>query len=159
MIVMDNIMLSDANRVIETATKQLKAIIGADVQVRFIVTETKTYIDYQTKDVAHTIIESVASYFDISIDEMIGKSRNEELNDARHIAYFLIKQYVKPILTLKQIGAFFSKRDHSTIINGLKKFNEHYNTEPQYQRKYNDIVQIVDFKLNNNKLNKNGNIS
>ncbi len=73
----------------------------------------------------------VAEYYNITVHDMIGKSRRAVFTLPRHISMYLIKK--KHDIPYKTIGSFFSDRDHSTVLNAIAKIES--------QRKY-------DFELN-----------
>lgn len=66
-----------------------------------------------------TITKAVAAYFKIPLGDIKGKTRKKEVAMARHIAMYMNHKILKK--TLEEIGEFFSNRDHSTVIHGIKK--------------------------------------
>ncbi|MDO3641948.1 helix-turn-helix domain-containing protein [Mucilaginibacter sp. L3T2-6] len=89
------------------------------------------------------IIKLIGDTFGISAANIKGKSRQEDIVDARYIAIYFIKRNNRNI-SLKQLGAIFSKRDHSTMIYALDKFNNLYATDRHFKRK----VQLIESRLN-----------
>lgn len=69
-----------------------------------------------------TIIDYVAKYYKISKKDILGKGRQKEVVLARHIAIYLIRDQIN--IPLQQIGRFFGNRDHSTILNAIKKIEK-----------------------------------
>jgi len=65
------------------------------------------------------IINTVAQFFNLSTDQLTGRSRLKAIADARHIAIYLLRQDSQ--LSLKDIGKLVGNRDHSTIIHGHRK--------------------------------------
>ncbi|MGV2392618.1 UNVERIFIED_CONTAM: hypothetical protein O8I53_06420 [Campylobacter lari] len=68
------------------------------------------------------IIDYVSKYYKIPKKEILGKGRQKDVVLARHIAIFLIREQLN--VSLEQIGKFFGNRDHSTIINAIKKIEK-----------------------------------
>ncbi|MBU4689592.1 chromosomal replication initiator protein DnaA [Mycoplasma zalophidermidis] len=66
-----------------------------------------------------SVIEYVAKYYKVSKKEILGKGRQRDVVMARHIAIFIIREEMG--LPLEKIGQLFGNRDHSTIINAIKK--------------------------------------
>ncbi|MEI6132646.1 MAG: chromosomal replication initiator protein DnaA [Bacillota bacterium] len=64
------------------------------------------------------ILNTVAKYFDIRNEEIVGKKRNKEFTTPRHIAMFLCRELTD--FSLPHIGKIFSK-DHTTIMHGIEK--------------------------------------
>ncbi|TDV24397.1 chromosomal replication initiator protein [Mycoplasmopsis mustelae] len=76
-----------------------------------------------------TIIKTVSKYYRISEKEIYGSSRKKEIVIARHIAIILVNSLLT--LSSTEIGKIF-KKDHTTILNALKKFNnENYDKSIQ----------------------------
>ncbi len=65
------------------------------------------------------IQEVVASYYKISVDELISKRRTKPLTIYRHIAMYLCRKFLDD--SLEEIGSKFGGRDHSTVMNGCDK--------------------------------------
>ena len=70
------------------------------------------------------IIEVVSEHFQISLDQMISKNRSNEIARPRQIAMYLCKNMTD--IPLDSIGALLGGRDHSTIIHGIKKISDEY---------------------------------
>ena len=60
--------------------------------------------------------------FGIKKDDILGKSRKREVVRIRFILYNYIKKNTK--LSLSRIAVIFSKKDHTTIMNGINKHKE-----------------------------------
>lgn len=75
----------------------------------------------KTLDIS-TISNTVAEYFKIPIGDIKGKTRKKDVTLARHIAMYMSHKILR--LTLEEIGFFFSNRDHSTVIHGIKKIED-----------------------------------
>ena len=66
-----------------------------------------------------SIAKVVSNYYKITLGDIKGKSRKKEVAMARHMAMFISHQILKK--TLEEIGEYYSNRDHSTVIHGIKK--------------------------------------
>lgn len=64
------------------------------------------------------IFSEVTRLTGITRDQMSSRSRKREIIIARHGAISLIKNYTT--LTLKQVGALFGRRDHSTVLHAIE---------------------------------------
>ncbi|MBQ2350273.1 MAG: chromosomal replication initiator protein DnaA [Cytophagales bacterium] len=64
----------------------------------------------------------VAEYFKISIDDLLGPSKQKDIAFARKIAMYFAKKYTQ--CTLKRIGSLLGGRDHSTVIHAINNINE-----------------------------------
>ena len=65
------------------------------------------------------IIQTVAEHFGITMTDIAGTKRNNEIVVPRQIAMYLCRKMTDA--SLKNIGNLLGKRDHTTIINGEKK--------------------------------------
>jgi len=63
------------------------------------------------------VIEKVAKYYGLSIDDLLGTSRVKDIKNARQIAMYLLNEELN--LSTVQIGREFGK-DHTTIMHGVK---------------------------------------
>ena len=67
------------------------------------------------------VIDKTAKFFGISEEDILGKSRQKDINHARQTACYLMKYELK--MSFPQIGKEFS-RDHSTIMNSVSKIEK-----------------------------------
>lgn len=76
--------------------------------------------EYEQKTITIDLIATnVANYFRIPIGDLRGKSRLKDITFARHIAMYMSHKITKT--TLEEIGDFYGKRDHTSVIHGIKK--------------------------------------
>ena len=68
---------------------------------------------------AAQIMNVVASYFGVTIDDLCGSSRSRVLVTARQIAMYLCRELTD--LSLPKIGQAFGGRDHTTVMHADRK--------------------------------------
>lgn len=68
------------------------------------------------------IISCTAEYFELSVDELYGVSRAQQIASARQIAMYLCRELTP--LSLPKIGALFGGRDHTTVMYAHKKVTQ-----------------------------------
>ena len=66
-----------------------------------------------------TILETVASFYKVDLEEIKGKSRVAATAWARQVAAFFLKKYTP--LSLSQIGNELGGKNHSTILHAVKE--------------------------------------
>ncbi|GAC1399567.1 MAG: chromosomal replication initiator protein DnaA [Chloroflexota bacterium] len=66
-----------------------------------------------------SIIECVAQYFGVSMEDMKGKSRDKAIVVPRQIAMYLVREETS--VSLEQIGQLLGGRDHTTVMHGWDK--------------------------------------
>ena len=76
------------------------------------------------------VLETVAVYHGLSIDELAGPKRNGPINQARQIAMFLAREYTTA--SLPQIGDAFGGRRHSTVLHSCSKVEEEIQTSDAF---------------------------
>jgi chromosomal replication initiation ATPase DnaA len=87
------------------------------------------------------IVAAVAKYYDVSISDILSKSRYPELTRARHIAMYLARK-----LTLKStpdIGRILS-RDHSSVWHGIRQVERRLKTEPELLAQLTELSAILE---------------
>lgn len=67
------------------------------------------------------ILSTVARYYGVTVDDLRGTSRTQQLALARHIAMYLCRELTD--LSLPKIASIFGNRDHSTVLYANKKIN------------------------------------
>ena len=87
------------------------------------------------------IIEVVTEHFNISMDQMVSKSRSSDIAKPRQIAMFLCTKMTDSSLDV--IGSFLGGRDHSTIIHGIKKVKEEYETNESTKSLIDTIMKKI----------------
>lgn len=66
--------------------------------------------------------------------------RNRELVNLRKIYCLLAKTSG---YSLREIGDFLSGMDHTTVIHNIENAKNHLETEPEFQRLYNRVIQSI----------------
>ena len=68
------------------------------------------------------IISHTAEYFDLSVDDLYGPTRAQQIATARQIAMYLCRELTP--LSLPKIGQLFGGRDHTTVMYAHKKISQ-----------------------------------
>ncbi|MBR1630196.1 MAG: chromosomal replication initiator protein DnaA [Lachnospiraceae bacterium] len=101
---------------LEVAQKELASIISQD----------------QSKEItAQSIIEEVAEYYNLTMDQMISKDRKKTIARPRQIAMYLCREMISS--PLDAIGKLLGGRNHATIIHGYEKIVEEMKTDNKLQ--------------------------
>ncbi len=83
------------------------------------------------------IQKTVAEYFNISINDIKGKSRKQEIVLPRQIAMYFAKELTTN--SLKNIGFNFGGRDHSTVIHAISSINEQVESDKKVKAHVDDL--------------------
>jgi chromosomal replication initiator protein len=79
-----------------------------------------------------SISKSTSQYFKIPLVDLKSKSRNKDLVNARHIAWYLSKNITS--ITYKEIAKYYGDRDHSSIIHGVNKIADKIKVDSNLSR-------------------------
>lgn len=84
------------------------------------------------EELAMTVLMSVASQYDVSVQAIQGRSRAPDISRARSEAMMRMRDAG---MMLKEIGQWVGHRDHSTVLNNIKlaRFHTPLSTEPAMQ--------------------------
>lgn len=88
------------------------------------------------------ILNTIASYYNLSISQITGKIKTSNIAYARHIAIYLIRDMLN--LSFKKIGDLFSKRDHSTIMHSVEKVEKLLKDDPQIQTVVKELKKRIE---------------
>ena len=90
------------------------------------------------------VIEVVSEHFQISLAQMISKNRSSAIVRPRQIAMYLCKNMTDT--PLESIGAVLGGRDHSTIIHGVQKISDDYESNENTR----NLIETIKKKINPN---------
>lgn len=78
------------------------------------------------------ILSTVANYYSISMDDLLGRGRNKELVHPRQVAMYLAREELQ--ITLPQIGEALGGRDHTTVMYGVEKVTQAIDSDDAVRR-------------------------
>lgn len=147
-VYMDNELLfyiaeraSDNVRELEGSLKRVIAyssIMGQEITFELVSEALKDYNAVQQRTLtADKIMETVAAYYGVEVEELTGKKRDAAIVMPRHIAMYLCREHTD--LSFPRIGDEFGGRDHSTVINGIGKIHQAIKTDPKIKTYVEDI--------------------
>ncbi len=84
------------------------------------------------------IIDKVCNHFNVSAQDVSGKSRKRDLVVARQVSMYLAQKYTK--MPAARIGKLVAGRDHSTVIHSCEKVSERMKID----RKFCDEVTSIE---------------
>ncbi len=88
-----------------------------------------------------TIGARVAKHFDYSLQDLKSAQRNKDISFARQIAMYLMKQCTRH--SLREIGKFLARKDHSTIIHALEKIEQRKQNDPEFVQLLTELERKV----------------
>jgi len=84
------------------------------------------------------IINTTASYFKLTVDDLYGSSRSQAVATARQIAMYLCRELTN--LSLPKIGQLFGNRDHTTVMYANKKIGD---LMQERRSIYNQVTELT----------------
>ena len=136
-------------RELEGALNKLLAynnLVGMPITMEIAEKELQNIItpDKPKEITPQLIIEVVSEHCHNSLDQMMSKNRSSEIAKPRQIAMYLCKNLTD--IPLDTIGALLGGRDHSTIIHGVKKITQEYETNESTRT----LIETIKKKINPN---------
>jgi len=86
------------------------------------------------------IIETVADYYKVPVNNIREKNRRKEVAFCRQLAMYVVKSYTN--YSLKSIGLHFGGRDHSTVIHAVKHIENLKKTDKNIIADIDHIVSL-----------------
>jgi len=80
---------------------------------------------------AEKIKKTVAEYYNLTLSQLVGKSRMSNMTMARHIAMYLVRDLLN--LSFIKIGEEFGGRDHSTVMSACEKVSNLLKKDEAYK--------------------------
>ncbi|MEJ6488658.1 chromosomal replication initiator protein DnaA [Leucobacter sp. USCH14] len=93
-----------------------------DMQLVHTVLKDLITLDADNEVQPSDIISKTAEYFDLSVDDLYGPTRAQQIATARQIAMYLCRELTP--LSLPKIGQLFGGRDHTTVMYAHKKISQ-----------------------------------
>ncbi len=87
---------------------------------------------------AKKIAESVAEFYNISMEDLIKQSRKKEFVKPRQIAMYLIRRELDN--SFPSIGDFFGGRDHTTVMHAVGKVENLLTTKASFKQELDLIL-------------------
>lgn len=90
------------------------------------------------------ILGVVAAHFSLKEQAIVGKSRQRELTQARHIAMYIAKKYTN--MPTSRIGKLFGGRDHTTVLHGCQSVSKRLEKEEPFAQEMEQIEEALKIK-------------
>ena len=122
-------------RVLAYASMFNKGKVTLDIAVDALKDQLKDRSFY--KNDVQRIQKVVCEYYKISIEQMKGKKRNDEVNFPRQVAIYLCRELTTE--SFPKIGSYFGGRNHSTIISACKRIEKELTTNEKLKSVIRDL--------------------
>lgn len=88
------------------------------------------------------IMDIVAEHYNISISDLTSSRRNQKIAFPRQVVMYLCRNYTEK--SLKEIGDYLGKKDHSTIISGCNRVE----SEMEKNENIRNTIEVLKKKIN-----------
>ena len=104
-----------------------------------ITTKINKHIDKES------IILNVCNYYNVTLDELMSKSRLRKIADARNTLFYIFYKCYK--MTCQSVAKMFGKC-HATILSGANKIEGFMKFDKVFRNQINQIINIETIKYN-----------
>ena len=151
-IIIDDEILSDIATKIDSNIRELEGILNklianaslTNCQITIEMAE-KAINDVVTKKdkvlSLDLIQETISKYFNITVEELKGVKRSNDVTFPRQIAMYLCRNVAQ--LPLTKIGEGFGKRDHTTVIHACNKIEKEVQNNVSTKRIVESVKNIL----------------
>ncbi len=87
------------------------------------------------------ILEKVADYFNIGVNDLKNRKRNKNLVLPRQLSMYLIREFTD--FSLPEIGGVFGAKHHTTILYAHTKIKELLKKDKKIKQLVNSLTQII----------------
>lgn len=95
----------------------------------------------RTQLTPQSIIDCVAEYYGVSLQDMKGKGRDKAIVVPRQVAMYLVRE--ETTVSLEQIGQLLGGRDHTTVMHGWDKISAALDQDHQLRNEVLEIRSIL----------------
>lgn len=97
-------------------------------------------ITFCKDEVLCKILNTCCDEIDVKMDEVRETLRARKNNNARHIIAYVLKEVYKSELTFEQIASILKLKSHATVLMGIRRMQEYYETEKITKELINKLV-------------------
>lgn len=111
-----------------------------DIDMALVHTVLKDIIslDEENEVLPTDIVNATADYFNLSVDDLYGPSRTQEIASARQVGMYLCRDLTS--MSLPKIGQLFGGRDHTTVMYAHRKITQ---LITERRSVYNQVTELT----------------
>ncbi|MBR1626190.1 MAG: chromosomal replication initiator protein DnaA [Bacteroidales bacterium] len=100
------------------------------------------FVKSNTREITIEYIQkTVCNYFNITMEQMLSRSRKGDIVTARHISMYLSRKLTKS--SLVTIGDKCGKKDHATVLHACKSVENTCQIDKNYRKSVEDIEKKI----------------
>lgn len=132
-------------REIEGVIKKLSALSflsGIEITMRTVKNNIGDFLieEEPSKTVVSRVISETAARFEVSIEEILGRKRDKQIQTARNVSMYIIREITS--LSLPEIGVMF-ERKHSSVKSNIDTVKKAMEADVFLERKVEEIIKSV----------------
>ncbi len=126
-----------------TRLQALCSLLGEEPSLQLAQKVIDTIAPSRSKELTTDYIKQVvAKQFAVSINDLTGKRRTQNIAIARQVAMYLCRKHTAR--SFPEIGALFGGRDHSTVIHAIRCINERMPTDDILRDNVERIAVVIE---------------
>ncbi len=113
---------------------------GSDITLELAMDALKDYFGGSviSKNKIEQVQQIIANNYNISIEDIRGKRKSNDITIPRQIAMYICRIYLKE--SLPKIGAEFGGKDHTTVMHAVNKIKKEVETNDELNIEINKII-------------------
>ena len=151
-IIIDDEILSDIATKIDSNIRELEgdlnklianaSLTGSQITIEMAEKAINDVVTKKDKVLSLELIqETVSKYFNVTVEELKGVKRSNDVTFPRQIAMYLCRNVAQ--LPLTKIGEGFGKRDHTTVIHACTKIEKEIQNNISTKRIVESVKNIL----------------
>ena len=134
--------ITSSIRALESALANMRMVYDIyhePISIKHVKEHLKHLFDEETskKVTPNDIITKIAVLYNVSVEDMISKSRQNKIVTPRFVAMYLIRKLTD--MTTSDIGKQFGDRDHSTVVNAINKTEEDMKNDVEFREQIDEL--------------------
>jgi chromosomal replication initiator protein len=118
-------------------------VVSIDMAARVL----RDFLSREDREISiERIIRGVAEHFRLKPQDLLGSSRSRSVALPRQIAMYLSRELTNH--SFPEIGSFFGKKDHSTVMHAYKKIASESENNEEFHRMLERLVQVMKSQMN-----------
>ena len=135
--------ITSSIRALESALANLRMvynIYNEPISIKHIKEHLKHLFDDESskKITQNDILNKVSDLYNISVEDIISKSRQSKIVTPRFVAMYLTRKLID--MTVADIGKQFGDRDHSTVVNAINKVEQDIISDPDFKEHIDELI-------------------
>ena len=132
-------------REIEGVIKKLSAMSflnGIEINMNTVKENVADFLHEEepAKMVVSKVISETAKKFDVTVEEILGRKRDKQIQTARNVSMYIIRSITN--LSLPEIGVMF-ERTHPSVKSNISTVKKNIETDAFLEKQIDDIIKAV----------------